>query len=410
MPYKSDDFQDLFQKAGSDYPLRTDNSDWDNVAAKLNAAANEPKATNTRFLKYAFIFLLLLSGSVVFYKVQFYTDKMASKEQGAKQHINSNAVAGKATELNINKNLASKDINFHKDQNELPVSTNWNEIKVVANSSRQTVSVIKNDINSNVPLNINEIIISSSKFIKPDNPTSSIISDKKISGNVDDRTSVSSTINPDNVQPTRQPVKFRRPPSKFYGTFYGSPEFSTVKFQKIDEPGYKLGIALGYSINERFDVEIGLQRERINFYSDGKYFDRNALPIKSDDAVLDNVNGRSKITSVPVTLKYNFASKKIGHFYTAAGINVVQITHTEVYDYIVSKNGTERDHSKKYSSVSDPKYLTGIIASAGYEVKVCNWVNMKAEPYYQIPIQSFGLGRLPVTSFGINVGIVKRFK
>lgn len=167
---------------------------------------------------------------------------------------------------------------------------------------------------------------------------------------------------------------------------------------------------LGYSINERFDIEIGLQRERINFYSDGKYFDRNALPIKSDDAVLDNVNGRSKITNVPVTLKYNFASKKIGHFYTAAGINVVQITHTEVYDYIVSKNGTERDHSKKYSSVSDPKYLTGIIASAGYEVKVCNWVNMKAEPYYQIPIQSFGLGRLPVTSFGINVGIVKHFK
>jgi hypothetical protein len=120
-----------------------------------------------------------------------------------------------------------------------------------------------------------------------------------------------------------------------------------VKFQKIDKPGYKLGIALGYSINDRFDVEIGLQREHINFYSDGKYFERNALPIKSDDAILSNVDGHSKITSVPVTLKYNFASKKIGHFYTAAGINIVQITHTEVYDYIVSKNGTERDHSKK---------------------------------------------------------------
>ena len=132
--------------------------------------------------------------------------------------------------------------------------------------------------------------------------------------------------------------------------------------------------------------------------------------MKSDRTVLNNVDGSSKITNIPVTLKYNLTSKRSAHFYTAVGINLLQITHTEVYDYIVSKNGTERDHSKKYSSVSDPKYLTGIIASAGYEVKVCNWVNMKAEPYYQIPIQSFGLGRLPVTSFGINVGIVKRFK
>jgi hypothetical protein len=414
MPYKNDDFQELFQKAGSDYPLRTDSSEWDNVAARLNAAVNEPKVTNSRFLKYAFVFLLLVSGSIVFYKFQFYTNKIALKEQSTKQHVNS-GVVDKPVERTQNNNSASADItslsiedfDFKIDQNKLAASADWNKIGFAAIRSTKTGSCIRKNIKATVPLKLSEAALSSSGYTNQSDLATNIISEKNLD-DIKNHTNVGHALNPGNVKSTRQLVKFRPLPSKFYGTFYASPEFSMVKFQKIDEPGYKLGIALGYSINKRFDIEIGLQREHINFYSDGKYFEKTALPIKSDDAVLSNVDGNSKITSVPVTLKYNFASKKNGHFYAAAGINVLQIAHTEVYDYIVSKNGRERDHSKKYSSVSDPSYFTGLIASAGYEVKVCNWFNMKAEPYYQIPIQNFGIGRLPVASFGINIGVVKR--
>ncbi|HEX5150221.1 MAG TPA: hypothetical protein VFW07_02170 [Parafilimonas sp.] len=416
MPYKNEDFQDFFQKAGSDYPLRTDNSDWDNVASRLDAAANEPKAPNSRFLKYTFIFLLLLSGSIIFYKFQFYTDKIVLQEQSTKQHRDSEAIR-KSAEHTVNEGLAPvdiktdfslKDFNSYTNQSKLQVSANWSEIEAVAMGHLKTVSAIKKDINAIVPLKLNEAGISSLEHTNHVDQTTNIISENKNPGSINKLTTLSSAINPDNIKSTKQLVKFRHLPSKFYGTFYASPVFSTVKFQKIDKPGYKLGVALGYSINKRFDVEIGLQREHINFYSDGKYFERTALPIKSDDAVLSNVDGDSKITSIPVTLKYNFASKGNSHFYMAAGINVLQITHAEVYDYIVSKNGRERDRSKRYSSVSDPKYFTGIIASAGYEAKVCNWFSLKAEPYYQMPIQNFGIGKLPVTSFGINIGIVKR--
>ena len=415
MPYKNDDFQDLFWKAGSDYPLRTDSSDWDNVAAKLNASANEPKA-NSRFLKYAFVFVLLLSASIIFYKFQFYRDKIALNEQGATQHLKSESV-NKPRKLIIDNstalvdektNLSFKDFNLSKNQNKTSQPSNWSEIKVAAISPGKTVAVTKKEMDETVPLKFNETTISSSEHTNDSNPITGFVLENKNSVNFIDNTTVGNALNPDKVKSTNQVARFRPLPSKFYGTFYASPVFSTVKFQKIDGPGYKLGVALGYNLNKRFDIEIGLQREHINFYSDGKYFERKGLRMKSDRTVLNNVDGSSKITNIPVTLKYNLTSKRSAHFYTAVGINLLQITHTEVYNYTtVAKNGRERDRLKKYSSISDPKYFTGIIASAGYEVKVCNWVNMKAEPYYQIPIQNFGVGRLPVASFGINIGIVK---
>ena len=47
---------------------------------------------------------------------------------------------------------------------------------------------------------------------------------------------------------------------------------------------------------------------------------------------------------------------------------------------------------------------------AGYETKLSNWCGITIEPYYQIPACKLGVGKLPVTSFGINIGIVKDLK
>ena len=414
MPYKSDDFQNLFQKAGKDYPLRTDNSNWNDVAAKLSAAANEPKVIKGIFLKYAVIFLLLISGSIIFYKLQFYTVPVAEKVESSERKLNSPETTGKSNELNLNgnhkpdnikTNLSFSSLVSAKEKNKQPVLfADRREDKVSSSSLQKTALVAVK------PPKFHDAIIGSSKPIEYNHQVTEILSGSKLSEDAYNNQKISNIISPDNTNSTKQVINFRSAPPKFYGTFYASPVFSLVNFQKIKNPGYKIAVGLGYSINERFDLEIGLQREHINFYSDGKYFDKKGLKIRSDQAVLENIDGHSKITSVPVTLKYNFAQTNNDHFYSGVGFNLVKMTHSESYDYVILKNRNERNRSKEYRSISDPKYFTDIIVSAGYEAKACNWFNMKAEPYYQIPIQHFGAGKLPVTSFGINVGIIARLR
>ena len=42
--------------------------------------------------------------------------------------------------------------------------------------------------------------------------------------------------------------------------------------------------------------------------------------------------------------------------------------------------------------------------------RLFNQYNLNIEPYYQLPIRSMGIGNLSVTSFGVNIGIVKDLK
>jgi len=36
--------------------------------------------------------------------------------------------------------------------------------------------------------------------------------------------------------------------------------------------------------------------------------------------------------------------------------------------------------------------------------------SVKAEPYYQAPVKNFGVGKIPVSNFGIDIGIIKDLK
>lgn len=86
------------------------------------------------------------------------------------------------------------------------------------------------------------------------------------------------------------------------------------------------------------------------------------------------------------------------------------ITHNEKYEYSVKKNGVEDDLSRNYSALTSPKYFTGVNVSAGYETRLYGMWNMKMEPYYQAPISDLGVGKLPVSNFGVNIGIIRDLK
>ena len=86
------------------------------------------------------------------------------------------------------------------------------------------------------------------------------------------------------------------------------------------------------------------------------------------------------------------------------------ITHSEKYKYSVSKNGVQDNLSRSYSALREPKYFSGVNLSAGYETRLCRLWSVKVEPYYQTPVNDFGVGRVPVTSFGIDIGVIKDLK
>ena len=69
MLYKNDNSEELFQKAARDYPLKTDSSDWETLADKMNRSG-QAVSVNDKYWKYAAIFLLLAGGTLILNKYQ----------------------------------------------------------------------------------------------------------------------------------------------------------------------------------------------------------------------------------------------------------------------------------------------------------------------------------------------------
>jgi hypothetical protein len=412
MPYQDDNLSKLFQKAANDYPLKTDNSDWDSVAAKLNDPATKTIAgINSRIVKYTAIIVLLFGGiTLSLYKLQFKVSDIKTKQKII-------------SDISINKNEGSISKSFElpksisaprsaKSESGFGLKNSNSVIKESALKTGTNHKTLENTVNVGTKMSLNNSI--NTQSISQENSEQKY---QPIEAPADNKTgdvpggqiSYNNQEKERSLRAGKTVVKYKRPPSKFYGTIYGSPVFSMVKFQQLVKPGYKIGVGLGYKFSDRFSVELGVQRERINYYTNGKYFDKSGFKIK-DPKSLESVNGSNKLTSVPITVKYDFLSRGMDHFYATCGINAITITHTEDYDYVVSKNGILNEHSKSYSSVTGPKYLTSINLGAGYEAKLNNWFNLRVEPYYQLPTCNLGVGKIPVTSFGVNVGIVKNLK
>ncbi len=409
MPYRNDDLDKLFRKAARNYPLKTDNADWDKLSEKLANSQKIAARKNNR--KYAAVLLLsaIIITSLSVYKFRIDNNE-AVKSTTVTQILtetipveNEMQKTGPHTVSANTKINAIAEASIHSNKNNsLAESRNVIKDNAIIKTHFEN-DILQAVINTRFGNNIQQIQLKETNTDISNKLAENIIANKEpeIEG-------VNTVTEIPAVQDKLTHVRIKRVP-KVYGIAYGGPEFSIVKFQKATNPGYRMGVALGYKINDRFNIEIGLQREHLNFYSNGKYVDTSLLKIKRNTNV-ENVNARSKITSVPLTLRYNFLSNRNGQFFAAAGINAVIITHNEHYDYAVLKNGVESKFSRKYNSLRSPKYFSGINISAGYQVKVLGSWSMKAEPYYQAPVSNFGVGRVPISNFGIDIGIVKDLK
>jgi len=78
MSYKNDDLNKLFRKTARDYPLKTGNSNWDDVAAKLDIVAAR-EAARKKGWKYPVILLLFAVSLIVLY--EFQSDHSEAKQQ-----------------------------------------------------------------------------------------------------------------------------------------------------------------------------------------------------------------------------------------------------------------------------------------------------------------------------------------
>jgi len=206
------------------------------------------------------------------------------------------------------------------------------------------------------------------------------------------------------------PVTVKKP-KRLYVGLYVAPDYTTVKYQPGNKVGFDFGGLVGYKITKSLGVEIGVSVDKKYYTSDGKYYNTSAKWQQQwfeSKGKLLNISGYSNLTSFPLILKYDFKPGREGNFFVAGGL-ISYIVHEENYKYQFEKSNIiyTADKSSKNSTTN---MLANLSISAGYESGLGNLCNFRIEPYYRIPVKGIGLGGLPITSMGINIGLTKKIR
>jgi len=402
MQLLDDDMDELFRNAASRYPLKTDGSDWDAVMSRLPQSDDQLPGAGNRFtwlrwLRWPLLISLALFGSVSMLKMAGLPDKnnniiTVNNNKGSYinkvEESNKNSYVERAD--SSNSNAVKNNIIAGKIGDVTKVDDSYSNNHVVKNNI-----IVRKDSYSNAAdntLNLHGLYTKNR-----DKDINAELSKNKITDHIAIWKDTTNT-----KAPKKEPVQ-----KGLYAGLVLSPDFSTVKGQKVSKPGYGGGLLLGYRISKNVAVETGVLYERKYYYSTGQYFDGKKIGVPSDMKII-NVDGWCQMIEIPVNVRYIFGIKPGHNWYVSAGVSSY-IMGRENYDYKYERNGYTSTKNWDYRNESR-NWFSIINVGVGYQHRLGAIGTLRVEPYLKMPASGIGIGNLPLTSVGLNVGITRSIR
>ncbi len=437
------DMEDLFQRAADNYPLQEGKGDWENIAKRISdnpasaeAIVPERKRNNKKFIALVLLVFIIAAGWFLVQNTRSGYSSLRKTEpgngtekiSGLKTVDNKLRVTGKEQIPGVNENkkagnykksitISSKvssvtnskigNGSFYSKNN----NTNQNEDDTAHNGMIEKYTnpndylsipqLIKQNGQSGVQERRENTIPEFSEYIEvvTDNPAS--VSLKNFSKQKE---------NSDSSEKTKKEIQAYA--QKKGGTYIGiiiGPDFSKVQPGSFSNTGFDAGVLLGFRFHRKLSLETGLLWNRKIYSSEGKDFSMDKVGATMPTGmVIDNLKSHSSLIEVPIKLKYDFIVKNSSALFATAGISSYIMTK-EMNTYYVTHNGNPE---KLLGVYKRNNYRLPAVAnlSIGYEYSVSKNLDLRIEPFLKIPLQGMGVGSLPVTSAGLQLGITGRLK
>ncbi len=189
--------------------------------------------------------------------------------------------------------------------------------------------------------------------------------------------------------------------SRFYAGVLASPEFTFIKSQK-SESGLTFGVIGGFNINDRWSIETGFFFDKKNYYSKGEYFNKSKVAYLNNLKLI-SVEGNCNMFEIPLDVRYHFTKDKKSNWSASVGTSSY-LMQKENYDYSFTNYGTNGYGRQTYYNSSNNFFAT-LNVGVGYERKIHNSVSVRIEPYMKLSVKGVGIGSLPMSAAGVNVGV-----
>jgi hypothetical protein len=412
-----DDIDELFRRAAEGYPLNTATSQWEKVSKGLEDKTFEEESIS-KPRSYRSLLLLLLTLPILWIcnKNPIGTSSSIAKIETPKRNGKPSSTDKINNVINKQNALIKEDVKTIpslKKEEKLTVSKSFEPgnrfaVKVkfsqLLKAKEANTSFTKNEVKLNLmynnieegdgETNKAELTLKADYFkqIDKESPINNI--DKTVAQDMGNNNVNTSVIN----------VEKKHKQGKFYTGIIVIGDLSTIKYQEVKQPGVGIGILLGYKLSRIISLETGAYIEKKFYYTSGKYFNPKRSYSQPNTSLL-NAEGNCLMLEMPINLKYNFKTSAKSSWSSIAGFTSYLITN-ENYDYTFETSGQVGSRYIKYNEKS-VNILSAINLGISYEYQLNKKATIKLEPTVKLPLRGIGYGRLPITSTGLNIGIMK---
>jgi hypothetical protein len=445
MKFYDDDMDELFNKAGREYPLKTDPKNWEAVRSALhheNGAEEVTQKRNGWKRLLPLLFLLMIPAVYVFVDKNNINSQQSVKADASQ--VTKKEIATTKSNNNEN-NTSTENLDNNNNNNNNNNKTSLDNTRALDGDRRRDNTIaldndnnkrLENDnkrLGNNARLQYNDYDNYNKNLVKSSESNS--VHNNSFSERIDDKPglwnnipslntafiaanepselislqtplrSLNQTSGSTSVPNLDKKTKYRKGP---YAGLMAAPDLSTIKGQHVSGIGYSAGAIVGYTLNNRWQIEGGVLWSRKKYYTDGKYFNKEGAGVPDYVNVLW-LDGGCEMLEFPIVARYNFSQKK-NTFFGSAGLTSY-LMEKEDYDYkaLAGASGTSYEGYREYDRSGDHLFAN-LQLSAGYNFSLSSKLNIRIEPYLKAPLKKIGIGKMPVTSTGLYFAITRDFR
>ncbi|MEP7080569.1 MAG: hypothetical protein ABI784_07560 [Ginsengibacter sp.] len=393
MQQLDDNMDELFRRAAENFPLQ-EAKDWESVQSRLlveNKTVAPLKPGSLKRIKLSAIFLLLLifiSTGIIYNYLDFKQVKEGnSSHTTSPLKKSSTAISDKKIAGNMPYETESIKQEVYQDGKKSKERNNGTYLK-------KNDTVLEEKIGTHILNYPNEIL--NPKF-------TSSISTQILS--VKEKVTAFSELK---LKPNEEIKNKLKSSRTFYIGLSAGLGYSWVGTMPLSFTNGEGGIVAGYSFGNKFSLETGFLISKKYYKSSGTSFKmdkmKSAMPSGME---IERLEGQSKLVEIPVKALYNLYNRKQNKIFISAGASAFFLKK-EFNHYHVILNGQEGIMAGYYNT-KDFIFPATVNLSAGWQHSVSRSLDIRLEPYLQLPLKGIGVGKLPIKSAGIHIGVLRRF-
>ena len=183
-----------------------------------------------------------------------------------------------------------------------------------------------------------------------------------------------------------------------------SPDFSEVRYNYENKVGANFGFSLAYQLNSKLAINSGLVFTSKNYTANG--YDFHAPPgYWTNRVALEFVKANCNLLELPLNLRYDFNKAGNTTFFINGGLSSYLLKKENYTFFYHDFNfGFLREQNDVYSTGHN-YWFSVLNLSTGFETRFSNSFSLQVEPYMKLPLTGIGLGKVDLTSYGVDLAI-----